>query len=65
MSVAVESMSGTPFSQPAVTTWKIVNPLACATGVVPSAPRVTVHVTPDTLVTSTISDELAEAASTT
>src|SRR5579859_4963458 len=36
----------------AVTTWMTANPLACATGVVPSAPRVTVQVEPETLVTA-------------
>jgi hypothetical protein len=40
---------------PAVTTWTIENPEECATGVVPSAPRVTLHVVPETFVTRMIS----------
>ena len=39
-----------------MTTCCTVNPAACATGVVDSAPRVTVHVVPDTFVTAMISD---------
>ena len=34
----------------------MVNPAVCATGVVDSAPRVTVHVVPETFVTAIISD---------
>ncbi len=37
---------------PAETTWTIVNPAECATGVVPSAPRVTVNIDPATFVTA-------------
>ena len=48
---------------PAVTTCTTVNPAACATGVVPSAPRVTVHETPEIAVTAMISVEAAGAVS--
>jgi hypothetical protein len=48
---------------PALTTWYTVNPDAWVTGVVPSAPRVTVHVVPETLVTS-ISSEVAAGSAT-
>ena len=34
----------------------MMNPAECATGVVPSAPRVTVHVVPEMLVTRMISE---------
>ena len=50
-------------STPAVTTWMIVNPAVCATGVVDSAPRVTVHVVPDTLATAMISPVFPGAVS--
>jgi hypothetical protein len=53
------------FRNPAVTTWTIVNPAVWATGVVPSAPRVTVQVVPDTLVTAMISLVFPEAVSAT
>ena len=49
----------TSLSHPAVTTWTIVNPAACATGVDDSAPRVTVQLVPDTLVTRINSDGAA------
>jgi hypothetical protein len=40
---------------PAVSTWVTVAPNACAAGVVPSAPRITVKVFPETPVTRRIS----------
>ena len=60
-----EFSAGTVFSHPEVTTCRIVNPAVCATGVVPSAPRVTVHVVPLTLVTAMISLPAPAATSTT
>jgi hypothetical protein len=39
-----------------------VNPALCGTGVVPSAPLVTVHVAPDTLVTAMVSEFSAMSA---
>ena len=60
-----EFSAGTVFSHPEVTTCRIVNPVVWATGVVPSAPRVTVHVVPLTLVTAMISLPAPAAVSTT
>src|SRR6478752_4496411 len=51
-----------PDSTPAVTTCTYVASAACATGVVASAPRCTVHVVPDTFCTVIISDGSAGSA---
>src|SRR5258708_7126157 len=51
-----------PARSPAVTTCTTVNPDACATGTLPSAPRITVHVVPDTACTASISDGWAGSA---
>ena len=50
---------------PAETTWTMVNPAACATVAVFSAPLVTVHVVPETLVTAMISPVFPFAVSAT
>jgi hypothetical protein len=42
-----------------------MNPAVCATGVVPSDPRVTVHVVPEMFVTATSSPVLPDAVSAT
>src|SRR5258708_13177285 len=49
-------------SAAAVTTCTTVNPDACTTGALPSAPRITVHVVPDTACTASISDGSAGSA---
>src|SRR5258708_747479 len=49
-------------SAAAVTTCTTVNPDACTTGALPSAPRITVHVVPDTACTASISDGWAGSA---
>src|SRR5215472_14404864 len=61
------SIGWAAFSHPAATTCWMANPAACATGVVDSAPRVTVHdweppVPPGATVTSISSDGSAGSA---
>src|SRR5258708_2138677 len=51
-----------PARSPAGATCTAVNPDACATGTPPSAPRIPVHVVPDTACTAHISDGWAGSA---